>query len=512
MPNPRVDTDEGADEHCDGPRGRDRWWSCCRCPRSEGPLSATEICCRAGIVLAAATGLCACAPASAQNPILPSWEYIPDGEPRVFGDRVYLYGSHDKAGSERYCDHIYKVWSAPLSNLAEWRMESESFRTRPTEHGPASVGWSQNELYAPDVVKNHGKYWLYAYIVGAPAAVAVSDTPGGPFTTVSKINAPPGSPNEFGGWGQYIDPGVLVDDDGRVYIYWGYKSSHMAELNAATMVDVLPGTYQADIIPREEPFVFFEACSPRKIGDTYYLIYAKGHRLVYTTSKSPRGPFAYGGIIVQNAGDMPGGNIHGSICEINGQWYVFYHRHTNKTGFSRRACVERIAIEPDGSIREVEQTSLGFATSLDPYRMWNADIICVQRGGNYVTELDEQTHPVMSNKHGSVAGYKYFDFGAPEQGRTVPLTLELKRNQGVGAVEIWLDEVGTGKRIDGQPVQGTLIGRVEIGESVPTDRWSQVKTTVPCPSGRRAVLFRFVADDKNASLCDLRSFGFATKQ
>ena len=29
------------------------------------------------------------------NPYLPSWEYIPDGEPYVFGDRVYIYGSHD---------------------------------------------------------------------------------------------------------------------------------------------------------------------------------------------------------------------------------------------------------------------------------------------------------------------------------------------------------------------------------------------------------------------------------
>ena len=28
------------------------------------------------------------------NPYLPLWEYVPDGEPHVFGDRVYLYGGH----------------------------------------------------------------------------------------------------------------------------------------------------------------------------------------------------------------------------------------------------------------------------------------------------------------------------------------------------------------------------------------------------------------------------------
>lgn len=42
------------------------------------------------------------------NPYLPLWEYIPDGEPRVFGDRVYIYGSHDRAGSDDFCDYVLK--------------------------------------------------------------------------------------------------------------------------------------------------------------------------------------------------------------------------------------------------------------------------------------------------------------------------------------------------------------------------------------------------------------------
>ena len=37
------------------------------------------------------------------NPYLPSWEYIPDGEPHVFGDRVYVYGSHDKFNAPIFC-------------------------------------------------------------------------------------------------------------------------------------------------------------------------------------------------------------------------------------------------------------------------------------------------------------------------------------------------------------------------------------------------------------------------
>ena len=180
------------------------------------------------------------------NPFLPSWEYIPDGEPRVFGDRVYLYGSHDRAGSNRFCDSILKVWSAPLKDLNNWRDEGTVFSTRTVGGHADDVSWSDNELYAPDVVEKGGKYYLYAYVVGAPGCVAVSDSPAGPFKLISQIKAPPGAPEDFGHFGQYQDPGVLVDDDGKVYIYWGYKRSYMAQLNPDNMYEILPGTLQAD--------------------------------------------------------------------------------------------------------------------------------------------------------------------------------------------------------------------------------------------------------------------------
>lgn len=37
------------------------------------------------------------------NPYLPLSEYIPDGEPHVFGDRVYVYGSHDRSHGTTFC-------------------------------------------------------------------------------------------------------------------------------------------------------------------------------------------------------------------------------------------------------------------------------------------------------------------------------------------------------------------------------------------------------------------------
>ncbi len=344
------------------------------------------------------------------NPYLPKWEYIPDGEPRVFGDRIYVYGSHDRVCSDAFCDFKLKVWSAPLDNLNEWVCHGDCFHTRTDINHQSDTPWTENELYAPDVVEKDGKYYLYAYIVNAKGCVAVSDKPEGPFELLSQYKYD--IENHYDN-GTFIDPGVLVDDDGKVYVYCGFLGSYMAQIDENDMYSVINDTYKLDIIPKEEPFSFFEACSPRKVGDTYYMIYSPniGSRLVYATSKSPFGPFEYGGVIVDNGVDYPGGNNHGSICNINGQWYIFYHRMTNGTIMSRRACVERIEILPDGTIPQVEMTSLGFEKSLNPYKQHDADIACVLKNGCFVNEKNPLCRSITNITDGCIIGYKYFDFG-----------------------------------------------------------------------------------------------------
>ncbi|HWT74509.1 MAG TPA: family 43 glycosylhydrolase, partial [Mobilitalea sp.] len=201
------------------------------------------------------------------NPFLSLWEYIPDGEPRVFGDRVYIYGSHDKAGSDSFCDYKLKVWSAPLDNLNFWQCHGDSFHTKTDRDHLSAIDWSERQLYAPDVIEKDGKYYLYAYVVGSKGCVAVSDKPEGPFQLLSQYQYP--MPDDLEGFdeGIFIDPGVLVDEDKRVYIYCGYERSYMAEINPDNMYEILEGTFQKDIIPVEEPCAFFEACAMRKVGD-----------------------------------------------------------------------------------------------------------------------------------------------------------------------------------------------------------------------------------------------------
>lgn len=385
------------------------------------------------------------------NPFLPKWEYIPDGEPRVFGDRVYLYGSHDKARSKSFCDYKLKVWSAPINDLSNWICHGDIFHTKDDRDHGSDVSYAGHELFAPDVVKKGDKYYLYAYIVNEKGCVGVSDKPEGPFKFLSTYQY---DIEDHYDDGTFIDPGVLVDDDDKVYVYCGYLGSYMCEIDSKDMVTVIEDSYQLDIIPTDQPFNFFEGCSMRKLGDTYYMIYSPktGSQLVYATSKSPKGPFEYRGVIVDNGKDYPGGNNHGSICQIQGQWYIFYHRMTNGTCMSRRACVEKIEILEDGTIPQVEMTSLGFEESLNPYMLTEADSVCFIKEKAFVSERNVFDRFISNIRHGEVLGWKYFDFGQDYSSKTMIFNLKVK---GCGY------ETRLKVRIDNP--DGKDIGYVDIG-------------------------------------------------
>lgn len=120
--------------------------------------------------------------------------------------------------------------------------------------------------------------------------VAVSDSPVGPFT--NPIQLPCGG----------IDPAIFIDDDGQAYYYWGQLFSHGVKLNE-DMISFNRDEIVDDLVTEEEHF-FHEGSSMRKIGDTYYYVYADMERgkptsLGYSTSKFPMGLFTYRGIIIE---------------------------------------------------------------------------------------------------------------------------------------------------------------------------------------------------------------------
>ncbi|MBR1930018.1 MAG: family 43 glycosylhydrolase [Lachnospiraceae bacterium] len=335
------------------------------------------------------------------NPYLPTYEYVPDGEPRVFGERLYVYGSHDRAHGTDYCQNDYVCWSAPVEELGNWRYEGVIFRKT---QEPLYNGKDICNLYAPDVVQGKdGRYYLYYSMENTEViSVAVCDTPAGSYEFLGHVHDEegyePGSSE--GDWIQF-DPGVLVDDDGKVYLYSGFNpffpfkpqrtfvGAYVMELKS----DMVTMVGEPKIImPRQDESLgthnFFEASSIRKIGDTYYFVYSSQQcvELCYATSRYPDRDFTFRGTIVSNidvgvdGNTEPrnhGGNNHGGMVQIGDQWYIFYHRPTNQTMFSRQGSAEPITIAPDGSIRQVEMTSCGLnGGPLRGEGVYPAGIVC----------------------------------------------------------------------------------------------------------------------------------------
>lgn len=148
------------------------------------------------------------------NPYLPEWGYIPDGEPKIFNGRVYIYGSHDMAGGKHFCLGDYVCWSAPEEDLSDWRYEGVIYEKT---QDPLNRDGKHN-MYAPDVTKGaDGRYYLYYGLdMTGKIAVAVCDEPAGKYEYYGVISRIDGTPltEEFP-----YDPVILYEDTEHIYLY-----------------------------------------------------------------------------------------------------------------------------------------------------------------------------------------------------------------------------------------------------------------------------------------------------
>lgn len=552
----------------------------------------------------------------AGNPYLPLWEHLPDGEPRVFEDpdrpghyRIYIIGSHDLR-YDSYCGPDIRMWSAPVDDLSSWRDEGPIFTY--------AVDGEWDVMYAPDLVEIRRKdgrkeYYLYPHSRGAgrEAMIARGDRPDGPFTPV---NLTPDGKRTLPGSILGFDPSIYVeyvtdpsDPDYeigfRAYGYWGFQRSMAAQLDQSTMYSVRPGT---EVIPYFMPaglrygelrqpdvpypciwpgedlgaFNFFEASSIRRIGNKYVTIYSgysgpdygvgsSNSALRYAYSDSPLGPWKSGGVLVDSRAPElnsdgtrivttnAGHNTHGSMEQINGQWYVFYHRPPRGFGFARQAMVAPVKVvsderpvseggkvvitgydpfAPEGrrtvadsqghEYRGAEVTSEGFHIyGLPPYAYYSAGIAC------YLSDVRLQQDswdvwdngaPVGGMRNGHIVGYKYFGFGgldAPRNGLKAfegtakgnatrfnlflkPLTDEAFK------VSVWLDGPW-----DNAVWKGIRLGEISVpaGSAQEVTRFSlDVSAAVDGLEGKHAVYL--VAEGAGqAPLCDLVGLGFSKK-
>lgn len=451
------------------------------------------------------------------NPYLPSWEYIPDGEPYVFNGRVYLYGSHDQFNGYAYCLNDYVCWSAPVDDLSDWRYEGVIFETTDIENNKDR----DSCLYAPDVaVGPDGRYYLYFVdSKSSIVSVAVSDTPAGKYKFYGYVHYSDGTIlGTRNGDEPQFDPGVLREGD-RVYLYTGFcnrgnksRSGAMATVLGPDMLTIIEDPV---IIAPSEPygkgtsfenFEFFEAPSIRKYGDTYYFVYSSisMHELCYATSKYPTKDFVYRGVIVSNCdlhistykpAEKPmfyGGNNHGSIIEINNQWYILYHRHTNGTNFSRQGCMEKIEFLEDGTIPQVELTSCGpnngplkgfgeYPAYLACNLFCNEESIYTDFTASWMNnqfpkitqdgkDEDEEIGYIANMKSTATAGFKYFDCKGIRR-------IKIKaRGYAVGDFEVktsW---------------NGPAHGKISV---VYSNAWKEYSSDIIIPDGVQALYFTF---------------------
>ena len=447
---------------------------------------------------------------NAQNPYLPLWEHVPDGEPRVFEDpdqpgkyRAYIIGSHD-VNYSAYCGPDIRMWSAPVEDLSQWCDEGPIFSW--------FVNGQWDTMYAPDLVvttdRKTGKktYWLYPHSRGNGriAMVCKGDRPNGPFTPV---NLTPDGTRCVQGSLIDFDPSVFIEnitdkkdkdyDKGfRAYVFYGFQHSTACELDQNTMYSKRPGTDLIDpFIPAvsadgrlldragseykalykgQDPkdFNFFEASSIRQVGNKYVMVFSgysgkeyglgnTNSALRYAYGDSPLGPWRSGGVLVDSRGVVlnedgsklittnAGHNTHGSLQEINGQWYVFYHRPPRGFGNARQAMVAPVKITWDkkpvakggkvvitgydpytkdnvwtakatdgNEYTGAEVTSEGFQIfGLAPYNYYSAGYAAFMYGPNSNNWMQDN-HDVWNNsmdlagiQNGGIVGFKYFGFG-----------------------------------------------------------------------------------------------------
>ena len=537
--------------------------------------------------------------ASAQNPYLPLWEHLPDGEPRVFEDpdnpgkyRAYIIGSHDVTYTA-YCGNDVRMWSAPVEDLSQWRDEGPIFSHY--------VDGRWDTMYAPDLVevkdKATGKktYWLYPHSRGwrRTPMVCKGDRPNGPFTPV---NLTPDGRQCVEGSLIDFDPSVFIEnitdkkdpdyDKGfRAYVFYGFQHSTACELDQNTMYSKRQGTDLIDpFIPASSAdgrlldragseykalykgqnpldFNFFEASSIRQVGNKYVMVFSgysgkeyglgnTNSALRYAYGDSPLGPWRSGGVLVDSRGVVvnedgsklittnAGHNTHGSLQEINGQWYVFYHRPPRGFGNARQAMVAPVKIEWDkksvadgGKVRIVgydpytknnewtakasdgneytgaEVTSEGFQIyGLPPYAYYSAGLACYMYGPNS-NQWMQDNHDVWNNsmdlagiQNGGIVGFKYFGFGGLAKDSKGCKAFEGTKKGDGTVLELTMTPSGKGNfkihvKLD-DPWKGQEIGIIDVPASANNKRTDGVDVpAVEGLTGKHAIYLVVAGDE-----------------
>lgn len=298
-------------------------------------------------------------PETSGNPIFPGWYADPEGV--VFGKKFWIYPTY----SAPYHQQVFlDAFSSP--DLVNWTRHNRIIDTN-------AVKWAWRAMWAPAIVKNDRKYFLFFAAndiqnnneVGG-IGVAVSDKPEGPFTDYL------GKPliDRFHNGAQPIDQFVFRDQDGQFYMYYGgWRHCNVAKLKKdfTGFEPFDDGTVFKEVTPQgyvEGPFMFIR-------NGRYYFMWSEGgwtgpnYSVAYAIADSPLGPFQRIGKILQQDPTVATGAGHHSVIQLPGKdvYYVVYHRRPlgERDGNHRVVCIDRMEFDGQGFIKPVKITFDGVA-------------------------------------------------------------------------------------------------------------------------------------------------------
>ncbi|KFY27027.1 hypothetical protein V491_01074 [Pseudogymnoascus sp. VKM F-3775] len=314
---------------------------------------------------------------STGNPILYDGSiYSADPAPIVINETVYILSGRDEAGATEnsFVMNEWQIFQAqnPDPSGSSWSLHQDVAR-------PQSVfSWARTgTAYAGQIVRGADeRFYIYAPVIEANSVasdpfaigVAVSSSILGPFTDahssgpiISQTVPSPG--NNI----QNIDPTVLVDTDGRVFIYFGtfgqlmgyeLESDMVTTKGSATTVNSLTG--------------YFEAPWLMKRGSTYYMLYAANNAgedspctptsyhacIAYGTASSPLGPWIFRGIVLDIVSST---TSHPGVYQVGDEWFIAYHTRdaVGGTHFRRSIAFDKLVWDDTTSppsILKVTQT------------------------------------------------------------------------------------------------------------------------------------------------------------
>ena len=396
----------------------------------------------------------------------------------VYGDRVYFYMTADVF---EY-DNMARLKENSYGKINTIRVISTADMVNFEDHGAIKVGgskgaatWAGNSWAPAAAWKNidgQDKFFLYFADSARGIGVLVADSPTGPFEdpiggALIDRNVPNCADITW-----LFDPAVLVDDDGRAYLYFGggVPDGKAADPGNARVVELGADmvSLAGDPVKIDVPYLF-EDSGIHKYKDKYYYTYCSNWsvdaagtakygfhsaEIVSMVSDSPMGPFVVKETILENPGKYCGlyGNNHHCVFTFNDRWYITYHTRLLEKNMGiehgyRATHVDEFTMQEDGTIGMIKQTTTGREQlcPVDPYVENSAALIAVQGGVNTVaadavaTFYGAGTMALANMDEGAFVKVKGVDFG--ETSPTKFMAMLKVAGGGKGAIQIRVDSL-----------------------------------------------------------------------